>query len=104
MANQDIALQGNDILILNGDLAIAESDNQHIADTLNSFPGWWKEYPADGVGVFGYFNSAGQEQTLKRSIQIQLTSDGYKVSNPQVSVSASGQMTVNPNATPNANV
>lgn len=102
--NKDIALSANDLYISNGDFAISESDNQHIADSLNAFPGWWKENPADGVGVFAYYNSAGQEQTLKRAIQIQLTSDGYKVSNPQVNVDSSGKLTVNPNAEPNANV
>lgn len=102
--NQDFALSDNEIFITGGDFAVTESDNQHIADTLNALPGWWKENPADGVGVFAYFNSAGQEQALKRSIQIQLTSDGYKVSNPQVSVDSSGKLTVNPNAVPNANI
>jgi len=97
--NQDFALYGNDLLIENGDLAIAESDAQHIADTMNAFPGWWKENPADGVGVFQYFNSAGQEQTLKRNLRIQLISDGYNVSNPEVEVSAEGNLTINPNAT-----
>lgn len=99
MANQDFALYGNDLRIQNGDLAIAESDSQHIADTLNAFPGWWKENPADGVGVFQYLNSAGQEQTLKRSIMIQLSSDGYNVSNPDVSINSAGQLYINPNAT-----
>jgi hypothetical protein len=102
--NQDFALQDNDLYIVDGDFAIAESDTQHIADTINSFPGWWKEYPQDGVGVFAYLNSAGEEQALKRSIQIQLTSDGYKVTNPIVTVSAGGQITVNPNAVPNENI
>lgn len=99
MANQDFALWGNDLLIQNGDFAIAESDTQHIADTINSFPGWWKQEPQDGIGVFAYLNSAGQQQSLKRQLMIQLTSDGYKVSNPQVETNQSGQMTVNPNAT-----
>lgn len=99
MANQDIALWGNDLLIQNGDLAIAESDTQHIADTMNAFAGWWKQEPQDGIGVFAYLNSAGQEQSLKRQIMIQLASDGYRVSNPQVTVNAAGQMTINPNAT-----
>lgn len=97
--NQDIALWGNDLSVQNGDLAIWESDAQHIADTLNAFPGWWKQYPADGVGVFQYLNSSGQEQTLKRAMMIQLSSDGYNVNNPEVSVSASGQLILNPNAT-----
>jgi len=99
MANQDIALWGNDLLIQNGDLAIAESDTQHIADTMNAFAGWWKQEPQDGIGVFAYLNSVGQEQSLKRQIMIQLASDGYRVSNPQVTVNAAGQMTINPNAT-----
>lgn len=99
MTNQDIALWGNDLLIQNGDLAIAESDTQHIADTMNAFAGWWKQEPQDGIGIFAYLNSAGQEQSLKRQIMIQLASDGYKVSNPQVAVNAAGQMTINPNAT-----
>lgn len=99
MANQDFSLQGNDLLIQLGDFAIGVSDNQHIADTLNAFPGWWKQYPADGVGVFAFYNSAGAEQILKRKIAIQLKSDGYTVGNPEVTVSAAGQLTVNPNAT-----
>jgi hypothetical protein len=99
MANQDFALQGNDLLIKDGDFAIAESDTQHIADTMNAFAGWWKEYPADGVGVFSYLGSAGQEQTLKRVIQIELTKDGYNVANPEVTVNAAGQLSINPNAT-----
>lgn len=102
--NQDFALLGNDLYIKNGDFAIGESDTQHIADTLNAFPGWWKEFPADGVGVFSFLNAAGQEQTLKRAIQIQLSSDGYTVSNPQVKVNAAGQLDINPNAKPNANI
>jgi len=96
MANQDFALSGNDLLIQNGDFAIAESDAQHIADTLNAFPGWWKENPADGVGVFQYLNSAGEEQTLRRSIQIQLQSDNYPCS-PIVRTDSTGLLTVNPN-------
>lgn len=100
MANQDFALYGNDLLIQNGDLAIAESDPQHIADTINAFPGWWKENPADGVGIFQYINSGGQEQTIRKNLIIQLKSDGYTVSNPQVDVDSSGQITITPNATP----
>lgn len=104
MANQDFALQGNDLLIIDGDFAIAESDTQHVADTMNAFPGWWKEDPADGIGVLAYFNGPNTAQTLKRSIQMQLTSDGYKVSSPEVTVSSEGQLIINPNATPNANL
>jgi hypothetical protein len=100
VANQDFALYGNDLLIQNGDFAIAESDPQHIADTINAFPGWWKENPADGVGIFQYINSGGQEQTIRKNLIIQLKSDGYTVSNPKVDVDSSGKITITPNATP----
>lgn len=99
VVNQDIALSGGDLLMIAGDLAIASSDTQHITDNINSFPGWWKEVPALGVGLLQYLNSAGQEQTLKKQIRINLTADGYQVGNPTVTTDASGVTTVNPDAT-----
>ena len=72
---------------------------QHVADTLNAFQGWWKEYPADGVGVFQYLGSAGQIEAIKRAIRINLQSDGYTVNNPGVKINAAGQLEINPNAT-----
>lgn len=95
--NQDFAILNNDLLCQNGDIAIAESDVQHIEDTINAFPGWWKNNPQDGVGIFQYVNSIGQEQVIKRAIQINLQSDGYSVSNPEVNVAGS-TITINPNA------
>lgn len=94
--NTDIALSGNDLLTLNGDFAIQDSDAQHIADTLNAFPGWWKENPPDGVGVFQYLNSGGQEQSLRRSIQINLKADAYR-SNPIVKTNSAGLLSIDPN-------
>jgi hypothetical protein len=98
MSNQDIGLYANDLLIQNGDLVIAASDNQHIVDTINAFPGWWKENPADGVGIFQYQNSLSKEQDIKRSITIQLIADGYNVANPDVSTDSTGALIINPNA------
>lgn len=96
--NTDFALNGNDLGIINGDFASGLSDQQHIADTINAFPGWWKENPEDGVGVFAYLNSSGQEQALERSIKINLQSDGYQVGNPIVNVDSAGTLTVDPQA------
>jgi len=97
-ANQDIALMHNDLLIRNGDFVIGESDEQHIMDTINAFPGWWKENPPDGVGVFTYLNSAGQQQQLQKAIKLNLVSDGYTVTNPIIEVTQDS-ITINPNAT-----
>ena len=97
--NQDFAMVDNDLLIMNGDFAIQESDANHIADTINAFPGWWKNYPEDGVGIFQYLNSIGSEQTIKRSLIINLQSDDYTVSNPLVEIDSSGELKIIPNAT-----
>ena len=98
-SNLDIALSGNDLVIIAGDFAIANtSDVQHIEDTINAFPGWWKNYPSEGVGIFKYVNGSFSEQEIKRSLMIQLGSDGYTVNNPQVTNDGNGNLIINPNA------
>ena len=101
MANRtDFALTDDQALIFkNGDLVINESDQQHIADTLNANPGWWKEFPTDGVGIINYKNSAGGAQQLARKIKIELEKDGYVVDNPVIEFGADGQLNIYPNAT-----
>jgi hypothetical protein len=96
--SQDIGIFNGDLYTLHGDFAIAYSDQQHVSDTLAAFPGWWKQFPADGVGILQYLGSTGQEQTIERSVKIQLSGDGYKVSSAGINVSTSGQLTINPNA------
>lgn len=96
----DIQLDdSNNIIIENQDFEWGVSDNQHQEDSINAFPGWWKENFSDGIGVSGYINSDGQEQILARAIMIELESDLYDVQNPSVSFNASGQLVISPNAT-----
>jgi len=99
LANYDILLTGNDLYIdpYAGDFDIALSDEQHVMDTIAAFPGWWKQNPTDGVGVFAYQNSSGQNQVLARNIIQQLQSDGYQCNNPVITQSPDGQLTINPN-------
>ena len=89
----------NDLVILNGDIAIMESDQQHIADTINAYVGWWKESPLDGVGIVLCQNSAGGAQQLARKIKIELERDGYKVDNPVIEFGTDGKLNIYPNAT-----
>lgn len=96
--NKDIALYNNDLVFIDGDLAITESDVQHVSDTIAAFPGWWKENPPDGVGLFQYLHSAGQQQKLKRSIKINLISDGYNSDAATVDIDADGTLTIVTNA------
>ncbi len=93
----DYALNNNDLIFKDGDLLVAESDTQHIVDTMNAFAGWWKEFPLDGVGLMSYSKSNVDIQRLNRKILLELDSDGYKIKAPAVSLSASGTLLVNPN-------
>jgi hypothetical protein len=94
---KDIALNNNDLVFKSGDIAIGESDTQHIVDTINAFAGWWKEYPLDGVGIMSYTKSFGNIQELNRKVKIELLSDRYAVKAPLVTLSTSGELYINPN-------
>lgn len=98
MDRYDIQYKASGLIVTNNDLVYDISDTQHVQDTLNASPGWWKENFSDGVNIKSYLNSSGQEQILARSIKIQLESDLYTVVNPQVRF-INGILNVNPNAT-----
>lgn len=97
-SNKDIALFQNRLVFNNGDFMITDSDMQHVSDTIAAFPGWWKENPTDGVGLFSYLHSGGQEQKLKRSLKINLLNDGYRADAVDVNIDAAGNLTIIPNA------
>lgn len=95
---KDFDLIDNDLVIIDGDFAIAESDQQHVADTINAYAGWWKENPTDGVGIMLYQNSSLGLQKLARKVKIELEKDGYKVKNPIIEFGTDGQLNIYPNA------
>jgi len=88
-----------DFLLFNEDFVYDVSDDQHIEDTINSYPGWWKENFSDGVGIQDFLNSSGREQILSRRIKIELESDLYSVQNPIVKIDPNGNLTIDPNVT-----
>lgn len=96
--NYDIALDNNDLAFSDGDFFVVESDVQHIIDTINAFPGWWKENPSDGVGLMAYTKSPSSMSVLNRSLRINLQSDGYVVDAPVITLGADGNLFINPNA------
>jgi len=95
MARTDIQLLDNDLIIQNNDLVIGESDDQHIEDTINAGPGWWKENYTDGVNIRQYLKSKNFQE-INRSITLNLADDGYAAT-PIIS-NNNGQLTINPNA------
>ena len=88
-----------DLVIINNDLVWEKSDTQHVQDTINAAPGWWKEHYWEGVNIRAYLNSSGQERVLARAIKISLESDLYIVTNPKVYFNSDSKLVVEPNAT-----
>jgi len=88
----------DDLLFKDGDFVIGESDQQHVIDSINAAPGWWKEFPIDGVNVRMFLKSAGGAQQLARKIKIELNKDGYTVNNPVVEFGTDGKLKIYPNA------
>jgi hypothetical protein len=80
MESKDLKLENNDFFIdpVKGDFLITDSDTQHVQDIINSFAGWWKEFPTIGVGIKKHLGASGGVQVVKRAIKIQLKSDGYR--------------------------
>lgn len=80
----------NDILIdatgdlavsAEGDLVVGFSDNQHIADVLESVPGNWKQTPLIGVGLLNYMNAPqtpATERALAKEIITHLEYDNVQ--------------------------
>lgn len=65
-----------------GDLAVGESDGQHLALLLLTNQGEWREGPLVGIGLRRYQNAPlGPAETaaLQREVSIQFTRDGYQV-------------------------
>lgn len=99
MDRYDLKYNDAGLMIVNNDVVWDISDEQHVQDTINAAPGWWKENFADGVNIRAYLSSSGQERVLARSVKIQLESDLYTVTNPQVYFDNLGKLNVIPNAT-----
>ena len=90
-----------DILIQNGDFVIGLSDENHIQDLIESFVGWWKEFPSVGVGIKQYQGSAGKEQEIEQSIKLQLQKDGYNISLVRVTPNPDSTFNIQCDATRN---
>lgn len=101
MAAKDIKSDDNEDLFIDpitGDFKIDFSDQQHIQDIIEASQGDYKEFPSLGVGIEAYLNSSGTEQTIERSVKLQLQSDGYSVSGASVTFDPNGKLIIEPKA------
>jgi len=80
MAVKDIALDDElELVILDGDFKIVESDTTHIELILREHLGGFKQFPLVGMGIDDELASPGRQQIIKRNMGVQLTNDGYKL-------------------------
>jgi hypothetical protein len=101
-AYEDFLLDADgDLLIQDGDFVIGLSDEDHMQDLIESFVGWWKEFPAVGVGIKQFQASAGQEQVIERNIKLQLQSDGYDIAIVRVTSTSDSKFNIQIDGTRN---
>ena len=101
LLSRDQSTNVDSFVFINGDFAIAESDEQHIQDIFESAPGWWKEFPLLGVNINSYVKSAGKEQEIQVLGAIQLKSDGYQNVTVNATYKNDGTLNVATNAVRN---
>jgi hypothetical protein len=79
--------ENGDLIILNGDFKVNESDSQHVEHIVIADKGQFRQFPLIGVGIKKTINGSVNPQRVKQQIKLQLESDGFNVR----------QIEVNPN-------
>jgi len=91
---QDIILDSNnDLLVEQGDFVVSSSDDRHVNLIIVSNKGHYRFNPTIGVNAFSFLNSVGQADALKRSIQEQLSIDGFQVE--KIDITENGKININ---------
>ena len=81
MARDFLKDKTGDLSILNGDLEIGFSDEEHVEDILIDYKGDYKQSPLMGLGIEGYLKSPVTlltRQKFEKEIALQLESDQAK--------------------------
>jgi hypothetical protein len=68
-----------DIVIVNGDFQLFESDDTHIENILKANKGFFFETPLIGVGIINELKGSKSSQELKQDIRRQLVYDNFGV-------------------------
>ncbi len=81
-----------DLLVVDGDFAIGESNGDDIQLIIASTPGDWKQYPSCGANATAEINNS-DAYPFKLRIEEQLKADGFtvnsvKLNNGEVEVDA----------------
>lgn len=81
MAVKDFRANENRDIIADstGDIAITESDGQHLQDLCYEMPGSYKMFPLIGAGLPADLNSLARDKEMLSKIRVTLESDNYKI-------------------------
>ena len=80
----DILVTDNQLEVLNGDLKIADGDNQNMEHLLLANKGDYVESPFVGVGILTELNGPGSSISLESKIRRELRLDGFKIESLRV--------------------
>lgn len=81
---KDFALNNElDLMIVDGDFAIGESNGDDIQLIIASTPGDWKQYPACGANATAEINNS-DAYAFKLRIEDQLKNDGFTVNSVKI--------------------
>ena len=74
-----------DLIIVNGDISVLESDSQHIDHIITADKGHFRQFPLVGVGIVNFLSSSSSEQEIRQLIKLQLEADGFAVRQIKIS-------------------
>jgi len=81
----DIVLDTDfDLLVKDGDFAIAESTRQHQQCLIIAEPGYYKQNPAMGAAAYSFTNDDETLENLKKAIQKTFEADGMSIEHIKV--------------------
>ncbi len=81
-----------DLQIVDGDILIGASDQQHVEYIMKADRGHFRQYPLIGVGIERNINGPVNVQEIKQRIERQLESDNYNVR--KVEVTLAGKISI----------
>lgn len=78
MRSDIILNENNELLIVDGDFASGQSDQEHVKHIVEAFKGEYKANPLVGFGAINYLKRDEKiESEFRRDLKIQLENDGY---------------------------
>lgn len=78
-----------------GLMPVGFSDFQHQEDMFEAYPGEWKQFPFNGIGVGRYLKSQSNATlTVKKIARQQLNADGYATGVINVSYTSEGKLLI----------